>query len=246
MGHQRSLLSRGIDIRSTSVRRRLDYNKVPRSTARPPALSAESRAILHRINERKRLDKHLRSLVVKSAIPIPAQRSRSRKRNPFIDDTAVESDGDGGDVSSTPSSPASPDIEEVPCTPRKGFRLYFPTAAPVLQKPSASKPPLPRLRSKPYRFPTPQKSIFRPAKSFVHIHRFEIKSTLKPSVNSFVTSANVDIKPAVKPVVTTAVTAVVKPTDCDLCGQTVNGPSQLLRHRGTKRCLRRSKNSISK
>lgn len=237
MAVQRSLLSRGIDIRGTSLRRRLDYKKVPRASVRPPVLSAESRAILFRIKERKRIDKNLRSLV-KAHTPALPPPPRSRKRNPFIDDVAIESDGDGGDVSSTPSSPDTPDIVEVPCTPKQGFRLWFPTAAP---KKPASKPPLPHLRSKPLRFPVPKKSIVKPAKSFVHIHRFGIKSTTTTSINSIVTSSNVDIKPAV----TVVPKPLVKPSNCDLCGITVTGPQQLQRHRGTKKCLRRSKNSTS-
>lgn len=122
LGHQQSLRSRGIDIRSTSVRCHLDYNKALRYTVHHPVLSSESQYILFRINDRKRIGKHVSSLI--SALkPTPGLPPRSRGRNLFINDVAVESKGDVTEFSSTPSSPDYPESFEVSCTPKKGFHI---------------------------------------------------------------------------------------------------------------------------
>lgn len=157
----------------------------------------------------------------------------SRPHNPFIDYTAVESDGCGGDVSSAASSPG---VTEVPCTPNKGFQLYFLTAATAV-KASTRKPPRIPLRHKPANTLSVTKFIVNQTHSLVKVIGLDIRPSIK-SVNS---SVSLNINPVEKSVGTSIVQPVVKPTDCDVCGLTVNGPRQLLRHRNTKKCIIRSK-----
>ncbi len=97
----------GIYIRRSNLRTRLTFDKPdpPRvNYYRPTKPSADGRRILAEIQQRRQTNKNLKPLVAASA-PAPKGNHPHRRTNRFIYDTAVESDGQGGDVPSVPSSP---------------------------------------------------------------------------------------------------------------------------------------------
>ncbi len=188
---------------------------------RPAKLSAEGCCILTEINNRKHINQYLKTLVSKKA------NHPTRRRNRFVNDAAVETDGEGGDIISMPSSP---EVVEVPATPRtKPFYFGLSLTSPSQPQSLPSKPP--RKAKVPF--------SIKPALKKTHVKSvsFHIKPSIIHPINTFASSVAYAIDPSSNPL------AQVK---CDLCSLCLNGPHQLHRHRDSKKCRCRVKENIAK
>lgn len=151
--------------------------------------------------------------VRRTLFPDPPIRTPVRRRNPFIDDSAVESDGDGGDISSTASTPLAP--------------------SPIRA------PPVLALRSKPLKSikKTTVKvkviNLISPAVTLGPSFEIKPSHSVNRSGLTIINGPSFVINPKSK--------AIVSVETCDKCGTKVNGPKQLQIHRDSKICKKRAK-----
>lgn len=263
MGWQRPLYTKGIDVhKRDGVRKKLDFTReVPSARVKwtKPKLSIEGQELLAWINRRRRTTERLRELAAKSQTV-----QVCRRNHPLIDDSAIESDSEGGDIASRASTP---DLEEVPCTPRIK-RVWFNTKDPSIPRPKAkantsasvfqpTKVTSLKIRSRPIQKKSAKSSIVK----FSGI-------SIKPASRTFARTEGWEIVPEhpasrldwgefvygfeVKPIsrsnkISSSVSVDIAPTkkpivlkvDCEICGTTLNGPVQLKIHRASKKCIRK-------
>ena len=165
--------------------------------------------------------------------PPSTRAPQPRPKNPFIDDSAIESDGEGGNIESTPSSP---DTSPRPARVEPKIQVFDRTS--VIRGPTLRIVPKGTvLPSKPFLPPFPKRSLVvtkipvfpRPNPIVKPVRR-----TKKICLRSILPPADRILKPARKSVV-----AQVQKISCDLCGSTLSGPKQLAQHRGGKKCKNR-------